>query len=223
MSLETEKKLEEPKSTTSANVQATERRRQFFKSFEAKSLRSRSILTQISDDLTEVCGSTPFLVFHVILFTAWITLNMGFIPGAVPFDPFPFGLLTMVVSLEAIFLSIFILVSQNRSSLVSTLREEVHLRVNLIAEEEITKALEVLAEIRKEIGIKKPDEELEEMLHRTDTGYIERSILHQIERAKPSLAHKLANDFPYLATPLKKTAEAIHHVANNSENSNKVK
>lgn len=199
--------------------QTTERRRQFFKSFEAKSLRSRSLLTQISDDLTEICGSTPFLVFHIILFASWIILNIGVIPGAIPFDPFPFGLLTMVVSLEAIFLSIFILVTQNRSSYVSTLREEVHLRVNLIAEEEITKALEVLAELRKEVGIKKPDPELEEMLQRTDTGYIERSILHQIARAKPSLAHKLANDFPYLTSPIKKTAEAIHNVATNGENS----
>lgn len=200
------------------NVQATERRRQFFKSFEAKSLRSRSILTQISDDLTEICGSTPFLIFHIIIFTAWIILNVEIVPGTIPFDPFPFGLLTMVVSLEAIFLAIFILVSQNRSSYVNTLREEVHLRVNLIAEEEITKALEVLAELRKHVGIKKPDPELEEMLRRTDTGYIERSILHQIERAKPSLANKLANDFPYLTSPIKKTAEALQSVATSTEN-----
>ncbi|MBI2593771.1 DUF1003 domain-containing protein [Candidatus Daviesbacteria bacterium] len=203
------------------NVQATERRRQFFKSFEAKSLRSRSILTQISDDLTEICGSTPFLIFHIIVFTAWIILNVEIIPGTIPFDPFPFGLLTMVVSLEAIFLAIFILVSQNRSSYVNTLREEVHLRVNLIAEEEVTKALEVLAELRKHVGIKKPDPELEEMLRRTDTGYIERSILHQIQRAKPSLANKLANDFPYLTSPIKKTAEVINTVAGGETASDK--
>src|SRR3989338_4653012 len=151
--MDAERKTEIPK--TQEKTQATERRRMFFKSFEAKYLRSRSVLTQISDDLTEVCGSTPFLIFHIILFLGWITLNTNIIPGTIPFDPFPFGLLTMVVSLEAIFLSIFILVSQNRSSLVNTLREEVHLRVNLIAEEEITKILEVLADIRKEVGIKK--------------------------------------------------------------------
>lgn len=206
--MDSDKKNDIHKSHTN-NTQATEQRRQFFKSFEAKSLRSRSLLTQISDDLTEVCGSTPFLIFHIIVFTGWIVLNINLIPGAIPFDPFPFGLLTMVVSLEAIFLAIFILVSQNRSAYVNTLREEVHLRVNLIAEEEITKSLEVLAEIRKHIGIKKPDPELEEMLQRTDTGYIERSILHQIQRAKPSLANKLANDFPHLTVPIKKTAEVL--------------
>lgn len=208
--MEPDKKTDIPKSQ---GVQATERRRQFFKSFEAKSLRSRSILTQISDDLTEICGSTPFLIFHIIIFASWIALNTNIIPGTVPFDPFPFGLLTMVVSLEAIFLAIFILVSQNRSAYVNTLREEVHLRVNLIAEEEITKVLEVLADIRKHVGMRKPDSELEEMLQRTDTGYIERSILNQIQRAKPSLADKLERDFPYLSAPIKKTAEVINTVA----------
>lgn len=216
--MENEKKTDIPKT---GNVLATERRRQFFKSFEAKSLRSRSILTQISDDLTEVCGSTPFLIFHIIFFSVWIVLNVEIIPGTIPFDPFPFGLLTMVVSLEAIFLAIFILVSQNRSAYVNTLREEVHLRVNLIAEEEITKVLEVLSDVRKHIGMKKPDPELEEMLQRTDTGYIERSILHQIQRAKPSLANKLANDFPYLGVPIKKTAEVLNGVNGDSEHDRK--
>jgi len=219
--MDAERKTEIPK--TQEKTQATERRRMFFKSFEAKSLRSRSLLTQISDDLTEVCGSTPFLIFHILLFAAWIILNLEIIPGTIPFDPFPFGLLTMVVSLEAIFLAIFILVSQNRSAYVNTLREEVHLRVNLIAEEEITKTLEVLAELRRHVGIKKPDPELEEMLQRTDTGYIERSILNQIQRARPSLANKLASDFPYLTVPIKKTAEVIHNVATNGESGSEKK
>jgi uncharacterized membrane protein len=181
----------------------SERRRQFFKSFEAKSLKSRSFLTQVADDLTEAFSSTTFLFLNAIFFTAWIILNAGWIPQLPAFDPFPYGLLTMAVSLEAIFLSIFVLVSQNRSSYISSIREEVHLRVNLIAEEEITKVLEVLAEIRKEMGIKKHDEELEEMLRRIDTNYIERSILDQINRAKPSLGQELANKFPdILKTPI---------------------
>src|SRR4051812_29301837 len=125
----------------------TETRKQQIKSFEAKSLRSRSFLTQIADDLTSICGSTPFLIFHVIFFAGWVAINLGYIKQVRPFDPYPFGFLTMVVSLEAIFLSIFVLVSQNRSSYISTIRDEVHLGVNLIAEEEITKILEVLVDI----------------------------------------------------------------------------
>lgn len=176
----------------------SERRRQFFRSFEAKSLRSRSILTQISDDLTNICGSSFFLLFHIIFFISWIIVNMGFIFSITPFDPFPFGLLTMVVSLEAIFLAIFILVSQNRSSYIGTLRDEFNLRVNLIAEEEITKVLELLAEMRKEMGIKKEDPELREMLERIDTGYIESSILEQVKEANKSLSEELLKEFPLL-------------------------
>ena len=72
--MDAERKTEIPK--TQEKTQATERRRMFFKSFEAKSLRSRSLLTQISDDLTEVCGSTPFLIFHILLFPSFIIFNL---------------------------------------------------------------------------------------------------------------------------------------------------
>ena len=179
---------------TQAPQTAVERRRQLFRSFEAKSLRSRSLLTQIADDLTAICGSTPFLIFHIILFTGWISINTGIIPYTIPFDPFPFGLLTMVVSLEAIFLSIFILVSQNRSAYVNSLREEVHLRVNLIAEEEITKVLEVLAEMREKMGIKARDKQLENMLKRIDTNYLEQTIQNQIDRANKPIGQQLKKD-----------------------------
>ncbi|MBI2011188.1 DUF1003 domain-containing protein [Candidatus Daviesbacteria bacterium] len=198
-------------------MQNIERRRKFFKSFEAKSLRSRSLLTQISDDLTSICGSTPFLIFHIFAISFWIYANLGLVPWVNIFDPFPFGLLTMILSIEAIFLAIFILVSQNRSSFINSLREEVHLRVNLIAEEEVTKVLEVLAEMRKHLGIKKPDPELEEMLKRIDTGYIEHSIIEQIDRANQPLAKKLAQEFPeLLLAPIKRPIEAVQNMGRDS-------
>ncbi len=196
----------------------SERRRQFFKSFEAKSLRSRSFLTQVSDDLTSIFGSTGFLVLNAIFFAVWIIINLGWVPGIVPFDPFPFGLLTMIVSLEAIFLAIFILVSQNRSSYIGTIRDEFHLRVNLIAEEEITKILEVLAEIRKEMGIKKEDKELDAMLTRIDTNYIEQSVLDQMSRANKPLTEQLKKEFPDLMFyPVKKPVEILQTLAKNEE------
>lgn len=171
---------------------AEETRRQFLRSFEAKSLRSRSFLTQIADDLTSICGSTPFLILHIIFFASWIVINVGLVDTIIkPFDPYPFGFLTLVVSLEAIFLAIFILVSQNRSSYISTIRDEVHLGVNLIAEEEITKILEILADIRTEMGIKKKDPKLERMLEKINTGSIERSITGQMERAATPLLRKV--------------------------------
>ena len=200
------------------NTTKSERRRQFFKSFEAKSLHSRSLLTQISDDLTSFCGSTPFLIFHIIAITLWIYTNLGIIHPLPIFDPFPFGLLTMVLSIEAIFLAIFILVSQNRSSYINSLREEVHLRVNLIAEEEITKILDVLAQMRKQMGIKREDLELENMLKRIDTNYLEQSVINQMSRASKPLAEKLKEEFPdLLMAPIKKPIELVQNITNSNE------
>lgn len=200
------------------NTYHSERRRQFFRAFEAKSLRSRSFLTQVADDLTATFGSTGFLVLNAIFFAVWIVINLGWVPGIPIFDSFPFGLLTMIVSLEAIFLAIFILVSQNRSAYIGTIRDEFHLRVNLIAEEEITKILEVLAEIRKEMGIKKEDKELEAMLTRIDTNYIEQSVLDQMSRASKPISEQLKKEFPdLLLYPVKKPVEILQTLAKNEE------
>jgi len=193
--------------TEPAHQERVERRRQFYRSFEAQALKQRSFFTQISDDLNNAFGSTTFLIVNVLLFIAWIVVNTGFIPGIEPFDPFPFGLLTMGLSIEAIVLSIFILVSQNRQSYITSLREELHLQINLIAEEEITKTLKVLSEIREKMGIKEKDAELEDMLKRINTGYIEQSLINQIQKANTTFATKLVErlkgEFPDILDPLK--------------------
>lgn len=157
------------------------RRRRIFKSFEAKALANRRWSEQIADYVSSSVGSVGFLVLNLYWFLVWIILNINIIPDAIPFDPYPFGLLTMIVSLEAIILSIFVLLSQNRAASIDKLRNELHLQVNLIAEEEITKSLELLAEIRSKLGIRKKDPELEKMLHRIDTSYIESSLQKQID------------------------------------------
>lgn len=192
-----------------ANIQdRAERRRQFYKSFEAQALKHRSFFTQIADDLTSTFGSSTFLVVNIIWFIVWIGINLGLVADIPPFDPFPFGLLTMVVSLEAIVLAIVILVSQNRQSYISSVREELHLQINLIAEEEVTKVLKLLAEIRKKMGIEEEDPELNEMVERINTSYIERTIIGQMQRANTPITKRIANalqkDFPDL---LKKSAK----------------
>lgn len=192
---------------TPIHQERVERRRQFYRSFEAQALKQRSFFTQISDDLNNAFGSTTFLIINILCFVVWILVNLGFIPGIEPFDPFPFGLMTMVLSIEAIILAIFILVSQNRQSYVTSLREELHLQINLIAEEEITKTLKLLGEIREKLGIKEKDPELEEMLRRINTGYIERSLINQIQKANTTfttkLVERLKNEFPDILDPLK--------------------
>ena len=192
-----------------------ESRRQFYKSFVAKALKSRSFLTRISDKLTATFGSTTFLILNALYFSVWIAINLNLTPLPA-FDPFPFGLLTMIVSLEAIFLSIFVLVSQNRSSYVDSLREELHLQVNIIAEEEVTKILQVLSEIRQKIGITNQDPELDKMIKRLDTNYIEKSIVEQIAKADKSLYQDLMSTLSRdvsgvvnPATPIKNVVSAI--------------
>lgn len=169
-----------------------ERRRQFYRSFEAQALRQRSFIMRFADDLNNAFSSVPFLIANVVWFAVWVAINVGLAPGVEPFDPFPFGLLTMIVSLEAIVLAIVILVSQNRQAYVTSVREELHMQVNLIAEEEITKALKMLAEIREKLGVREDDPELSEMLERINTSYIERSLVSQIEKANAPFAKKIA-------------------------------
>lgn len=180
-------------------------RKHLFRALEAKSLRNRSFQTRLADSLTSF-SSTPFFLFtNAAIFLGWIVWNMGFIPGLSPIDPFPFGLLTMVVSLEAIFLSIFVLVSQNRASQIATLREELHLRINLIAEQEVTKILEILAEMRTKAGIKRVDPELEFMLESINTSSLEQSIEEQLVRADQPILIKFAKkEFPQLISSLLK-------------------
>jgi uncharacterized membrane protein len=85
---------------------------------------------RIADQITAFAGSLQFVYIHVVWFTAWIIINVS--PWA--FDPFPFGLLTLIVSLEAIFLSTFVMLSQNRESARSDLRAEVDFETNVVSE-----------------------------------------------------------------------------------------
>lgn len=95
----------------------------------------RTAVERAADWISAFSGSIPFLMLHIILFAGWIAVNS--IPGLPAFDPFPFGLLTMVVSLEAIILSVFVLLSQNRQIAKDRIRSDIEYEVNLKAELEI--------------------------------------------------------------------------------------
>lgn len=92
------------------------------KSFEAKELKKRSLGVRIADELTAVFGSVPFFVLNLIFFGAWVAINTDQVPGIALFDPYPFVLLITFVSLEAIVLSIVVLMSQNRAGFISSLK-----------------------------------------------------------------------------------------------------
>jgi uncharacterized membrane protein len=123
---------------------------------------------RLADWITGFSGSMPFVYLHVAWFVSWIALNRGLF-GIAPFDPFPFGLLTMIVSLEAIFLATFVLLSQNRQALQSDQRARIDLQLNVIAEQEVTTILRVLDRIGTHLGLDfTADPELQGMETLTD-------------------------------------------------------
>ncbi len=104
---------------------------------------------KLSDFLTMIAGDIRFVYFSLIWFSVWIVWNINIIPGLVAFDPFPFGLLTMVVSLEAIFLSLFVLISQNRQASRDKVRNDIEYEVNVRAGEEIRVVMKQLEEFQR--------------------------------------------------------------------------
>ncbi len=144
----------------------------------------RSPSERMADWCTTFFGTPEFLFLHVLLFVAWVVYNSGKIAGVIPVDPYPFNFLTTAVSLEAIFLSIVVLMSQNRAARVANIRDEVDLEVNVQSEREITKILEMLATIEKRLHVApKGDGELLEMLRKINIDELEKKVIGAIERS----------------------------------------
>lgn len=114
----------------------------------------RTTVMKMADWISEFSGSLPFLFIHIAIFFVWIVLNTGPIARtrAGGFDPFPFGLLTMVVSLEAIILSVFVLLSQNRQVARDRVRNDIEYQVNLKAELEIAHLHEKVDELQERLA-----------------------------------------------------------------------
>lgn len=122
-------------------------RRQRIQSLKKKYQEKRTMSEKMADTITNLFGSIGFASFHIVWFILWVLWNTNIITDQKAFDPYPFGLLTMIVSLEAIFLSVFVLISQNRESTINDLREEIDLQINVQAEEQIQRTLKKLDEI----------------------------------------------------------------------------
>ena len=160
-----------------------------FGAIKAQHSAHRTVLERFVDSLNEVASSVWFLVGHVVAFTFWLLWNTGVI-GLQPVDPYPFGLMTTIVSLEAIFLSIFVLMAQQRESTIAELREELGLQVNLRVEQEVTKTLQLVAGLYTRLGHRVSDDpELHHMLQPLDVRAIERDLLEQIEAATSRKHH----------------------------------
>lgn len=161
-----------------------------FRAIKAQHSANRSQMEILADRMSGVASSTPFLFVHVLAFVVWILLNLP-LPGMPQFDSYPFGMLTTIVSLEAIFLSIFVLMTQRRESRIGELREELTLQVNLRMEEEITKTLHLVAGLYSRLNLQLADDpELKAMLEPLDPQRIENDLTEQINAAMPQFRLK---------------------------------
>jgi len=143
--------------------------------------RERQVQERLADAITSFSGSMLFVYIHIVWFGAWLLVNTGHV-GIPPFDPFPYGLLTMIVSLEAIFLSTFVLISQNRMQAAADKRADLDLQISLLAEHEVTKLAALVSEIGKRLGV---ETEVDDELREIKRDVAPEAVLDEIDAAKP--------------------------------------
>ena len=153
------------------NIQAVVR-------LEEEFLKERSVWDRIADVVAAFSGSIVFVLLHLGAFIAWFIVNLGLIPGIRPFDPYPFILLAMAVSCEAVLLSTFVLMKQNRMSRRAEQRDQLHLQVALLAEKELTKLLQGQRRISEHLGVVEvaEDRETRELSENTAVDSLAREL-----------------------------------------------
>lgn len=129
----------------------------------------------VSTYITRFLGSMPFLVSYLLILAGWLCWNSGMFP-AKPFDKYPFPLLEMCVSVFAVVLSVSVLINQNRQRRVDKIMQQIEFEINVRAEAEVTKMLQMLQEIQNKMGIETKDSELEQMKQNVDLGELKKKL-----------------------------------------------
>lgn len=164
-------------SASAANIRA-------IADLEHSALAQRSLGERWADQVARTAGKFWFTVVHLFWFGGWIFVNTGYLPGVTPFDPYPFPLLTLATSLEAIFLSLFILTSQSRASAQADQRSHLDLQINLLAESESTFTLRMLRALCAHHGLEiAQDPEVEQLAERTEPKSLVRDIKTELPDA----------------------------------------
>jgi uncharacterized membrane protein len=158
------------------NIEAVARMEQEF-------LQRRSLSQRVGDAIASLAGSMWFIWLHLAFFGFWIPANLGVIPNVEPFDPWPFVLLTLIVSAEAVLLSTFVLMKQNRMQMRADQRDHLNLQIDLLAEKEITKMLQMLRLICERLQIQEPgrDTEVKELSQETAVD----RLVDELQRTLP--------------------------------------
>jgi uncharacterized membrane protein len=137
---------------------------------EREAMEARTLADRLSDAIAKVAGSAASVTVHAVLFTVWIILNLDIVPAVPIFDPYPFSFLTLVVSLEAIFLSIFVLKAQNRAAHLGDRRAHLDLQIDLLGERELTAILHMLRALcaKEKVVLDDVGTDVKDLLEETD-------------------------------------------------------
>lgn len=144
---------------------------------------------RIADQITRFTGSMTFVYLHLTIFGAWIFINLGALPLVEPFDP-SFVVLAMVASVEAIFLSTFVLISQNRMAALADKRADLDLQVSLLAEHEITHLIQLVTAMARRMGL---EESRNPELHELARDVAPEQVLDEIEMHEQQYADSLSS------------------------------
>jgi uncharacterized membrane protein len=120
---------------------------------EHDALGRRTATERVSDVITKLVGNVGFLLAQAILISSWSLINLHVIPGLKAFDPFPFGVLALIVSSESVFLTIFVLISQSRMARQAERRSHLDLQVGMLSEQELTTILQMLQKLCHHMGV----------------------------------------------------------------------
>lgn len=138
--------------------------------------RRKDVHEKIAEAITNFSGTMLFVYINAAFFAVWIGLNSGLF-GMKAFDPFPYGMLTMIVSLEAIFLSLFVLITQNRMQIENQKEADLDLQINLLTEHEVTRLLVMLEMVAEKVGVNMNDPELKEL----EADVEPMDVIHRLE------------------------------------------
>src|SRR5581483_9887328 len=165
--------LDQTSSAIERNIEAIVRLEESF-------VQNRSVAERVADWIANFSGSLKFVGIHAVVYGAWILINTGVLPWVRRFDPFPFLLLSVVVSLEAIFLSTFVLIKQNRMSKRADQRAHLDLQINLLAEREMTLVLQMLQRIATRLGVRAPEDQIEQFAEETSVEDLARELRERL-------------------------------------------
>jgi uncharacterized membrane protein len=159
-----------------ANIETVARLEQDF-------LEHRTATDRVGDAITGFAGTMKFVILHLVVLTGWFVVNSGAVPFIRPFDPYPYILMTMMVSLEGVLLATFILIKQNRMSRRADQRDHLNLQIDLLAEKEITKILQLQRQLCQHFGL--PDANDPESAAMSQHTVVE-DLARELEKKLPS-------------------------------------